>query len=91
MRIENWSVWCDVNICVRCGSWLSLGPSADKDPRVAIEITAARDAAKYQDAGRTFGVDRFDYCPATRSDELCALCETLYLARAIVEHGDGGG
>lgn len=33
------------------------------------------------------GSDRFDSCPAAGADGLCGICESLYLARVIAEHG----
>lgn len=74
--------------CVTCGAWLSLAAANDDDPRVAVEIRAAERFASYLDHNYRPGVDRFDYCPTTKSDELCALCESLYLAAAICNHDE---
>lgn len=34
-------LWVERRQCERCGAWLSLGPSDETDPRVAVEIRAA--------------------------------------------------
>lgn len=65
--------------CLDCGAYLSLGP-ARMTPEVAVELKAAQLAA---DRGGPFGADRFDYCPETKSDELCQLCEAYWLAHEI--------
>jgi hypothetical protein len=84
--------------CLDCGAWLSLGPSNDEPDSVKVEIAAAAQAASYRDQNYRPGPDRFEYCPTTKSERLCDLCESIYLAHAIAAHdltapldaGEGG-
>lgn len=75
-------------VCTACGHWLSLGPSRDDSDAVRAEIAAAERFASYLDHNYKPGYDRFDYCPTNKSDELCALCESLFLAAAIASHDE---
>ncbi len=75
----------DARRCWFCGSWLSLGPENDEDERVQVEIDAASLACSYADDNRKPGYDRFDACPYG-GDELCEVCEVMYLASEIAHH-----
>lgn len=66
-------------VCQDCGEWLSLGPARDT-PEVMVDVRAAEIAAN---RGSPFGCDRFDYCPETKSETLCSLCEAHFLAHEI--------
>ena len=79
--------------CDDCHATLSLGDSNDADERVGVEIDAARRAAFDAETNYTPGYDRFDWCP-DGGDELCRLCEALYLSSCIHDHSaetSGGG
>jgi hypothetical protein len=52
---------------------------------VAVELRAAEIAADWRDQNYTPGCDRFDWCPATCTDELCSTCGSLYLAHYHVK------
>lgn len=72
--------------CIGCRDYVSLGPSNDDAPGVAVEIAAADVAAQYALIDHVPGADRFEYCPETKSDTLCELCERHYLTHVISRH-----
>jgi hypothetical protein len=72
--------------CLSCGYLLSLGESNDAPDEVKVEMAAALTVAEWRDQSYFPGVDRFEYCPNTKTDELCDMCHGLYLAHAIIEH-----
>lgn len=90
-------------ICDLCGEWLSLGPSNDTAPGVAVEIRAAALAATFRPDrrvnGRWEGRNHMEWLGAschrqgfgTLDD---AGCQAGWLAHAIVTHDTdhaGGG
>jgi hypothetical protein len=90
---EGWPDWpadfkaqCEQLRCLDCHAWLPIGPANDASEAVQVEIRAAEIAADFADVGYRPGCDRFEYCPETRSDELCQLCERHYLTHAIATH-----
>jgi hypothetical protein len=91
MRVQGWSVWVDVSQCAACREWLPLGPANDSPPEVAIEVYGARIAAEWRDESYRPGCDRFEYCPQTKSEELCSTCEGHYLAHCITTHSHDTG
>lgn len=75
--------------CNQCHAWLPLGPSDETDPRVVIEIDAARRAQEWADENYKPGADRFDWCPEFRDGEdLCVTCHALYGAHCIATHDE---
>lgn len=69
--------------CCKCGEVVGFGESWDTPEEVQVEIKAAELAATRIARHEAFGADRFDYCPATKSDELCDLCQAHVLAHEI--------
>ena len=78
---------CEQLRCLMCGAWMSLGPSADDDERVKIEIQAAYFVAEPE----SLAAARWFDCPFGE----CAGCErdrhAGHLARVIAETSGGGG
>lgn len=75
--------------CCDCGAWLPLGPSNDSPSEVQQEIRAADIAVHWSEQNHRPGYDRFEWCPETKTDELCGRCQSDYLAHRIAKH-DGG-
>lgn len=74
---------CKTLLCRDCDELLPLGASNDAPPEVQVEIKAAELATARIARHEAFGADRFDYCPATKSDDLCDLCQAHVLAHEI--------
>lgn len=80
-------------VCNSCGFWLPMGPSADEDPRVAVEILAAHLAhpvgfihpAHVDHHDQDWIDEWFNY--AFRDD--CIACHAEFLAVRILESGEG--
>ncbi len=101
-RLEHPSLFHPIEhlVCLDCGVWLSLGPSADDDERVRVEIRAAELAAR-----RGFG--SFSNCGAgcercgfvthkSNNDSPYDRCNARqfdagWLAREIATHPGGEG
>lgn len=72
-----------------CGHWLPLGPAiewGEHAAQVAVELRGTAIADNWREQSYTPGADRFEWCPETKSDELCDLCQAHVLAHAIAEH-----
>lgn len=72
--------------CPSCGAWLSLGESNDEPEAVKVELRGTAIASEWREQSYRPGADRFEWCPETKSDELCDLCQAHVLAHAIAEH-----
>lgn len=74
-----------VEICWKCGAWLSLGPANDDYDLAETEIDAGRQAADATERG--FDVAHADDpCPYGRPDGECSACEEQHLAFTIWSH-----
>lgn len=88
---------CEQFRCLDCGAWLSLGEANDADPRVAVEIEAARIAAAFEADGgcELSSLERHGFADEAlhlRGGCLIDLTATMparwgQLARVIVDHG----
>jgi hypothetical protein len=74
--------------CPKCDQRVAIGPSNDEPETVSADIRGAALAANWRDQSYRPGDDRFDWCPETKSDELCDLCQAHVLAHATATHDE---
>lgn len=84
----DWDLCYDCNICRACGHWLSLGESDETDPRVAVEIFAARIAADDGRCGDFTAWNGWHAHATGEDDHSMGIPEwhAGYLARCIATH-----
>ena len=78
--------------CMDCGEVVPYGPANDTGEHaasVAVEVRGTMLADNWREQSYKPGADRFEWCPETKSDELCDLCQAHVLAHAIAEHTEG--
>jgi hypothetical protein len=85
------AITAETDICADCGEWLSLGPSDETEPSVAVEIRAVEIVASFHESDWPFTSWRTtqDENLGWRHDDSCVHThgyDAGRLARAIIDH-----